>query len=112
MWCTAILHDDLGTAAGQPFARSQIEGNICEAPIVDVQLQSDKSFGARIACDMRFLAVARHRFPTDGTASILAANGDLADIRWRDGTNGFEKLHLLIANGVGIERCGRFHANE
>ena len=106
------LDRDLRDLFGQAFAVAQVKGHARPAPVVEEQFQRDERLGARVGSDFRFVVVGDNLFPRDRAAVVLAAQGELLDLRGRNRTNRAQHFHLLVADVLGFQRDGRLHRHQ
>ena len=106
------LDGDLRSTFRKAFARSQVEGHVRPAPVVDLEARRDEGLGLRVRVDVGLLAIARHFLGRDPAPPVLAADDVAHDLRlggWRDGP---DDLDLLVPQRVRVERGGRLHRHE
>ena len=99
---------DLGESPRHALARPQIERHALPAPVVEAQSQRDEGLGGRLGRDTGFLSVRGNGLAIDGAGSVLAEHG----VRWLDGSDRSQRLHLLLADGSGLERGGHLHGHQ
>src|SRR5579863_2452989 len=83
------------TGCGQAFTRPNVEGHAFPPPRVDVEPKGGVGLGGGIGGYTLLLAISLE----------LTAN----HLPWRKRRNGFEHLHLLVADGFTIDAHRRFH---
>ena len=97
----------------QVFAGAQIKRHAGPAPVVNEQFQRDVGFDVGIRFHLRSPAGSRARgWPFDGAGEVLAAHDLSGHVLGRQRADGFEQLHLFVADGFGFERHRRFHGDE
>src|SRR5579872_4512122 len=106
------LNGNFGVSLRQALARAEIEGNARPAPIVDIELEGNKSFGARLGVDSRLGPVARHSFVGDYAVPVLSAYALLQHIFGVQRLQRMQDLGLFISYGIGLKRDGRLHRSQ
>src|SRR5256885_16524022 len=106
----AKLDGDFRDAFGEALSRSEVEGNIGPAPVVDAEVKGDERFGVRVRGELRFVAIRSEFFAVYVAFTILAANHGLQDGFGRGRRDGVKNFRLLVTDGVGFEgEIGRAH---
>src|SRR5580698_5910883 len=90
------LYHDLRIAHWHALSRSQVEGHVRPAPVVDKQFDRDERLGARIGCDVRLGAVGGYALAIFGAVAVLAAYGAAKHVFVADGLNRMQDLGLLV----------------
>src|SRR4051794_5403924 len=106
-----VLDCDLGRALRQAFASPDIERHSGPAPVVDRQLRRHERLGLGRRVDLLLVAVTGH-LRRGAPAWAVLATDDIAMRARRLRGDGAQDLHLLVAQGVRLERRGRFHRDE
>ena len=104
-------HDD-GMTPRQPLARPQVERHARPPPVLHVELEGGIGLGGRARGHLGLAPIARHRLAVDHAGPVLAAHRTLQDLLGPHGPDRLQHLHLLVADGVGLERAGRLHRDH
>ena len=108
----AEVHDDLGSAAGQPLAGAQEEGHARPAPVVDLGAQRDEGLGLAVPGHAFFVGVACDRLTIDDAGAILAPHHEASDVLGGVSPQATQHLQLLVADVVGIVAHRRLHRDH
>ena len=106
------LNPHFAGAHRQIFSGAQIKRHAAPAPVVNEELDRDVGFDVGIRFHLGLLPVAGARLAVHDAGEILSAHDLFGDIGGRERADGFEQLHLFVADGFGFERHGRFHGDE
>jgi len=96
----------------EPLPGADVERDAFPPPVIDPELQRDIRLSPRIGRHARLLAVARHGHAFDETSRVLASDAVRREVLARDAAQRAEHLHLLVPNGLVVERGRRLHGNE
>ena len=106
------LHDDLGAALPQRFARAQVDRDALPPPVVDVEARGRERLRLGLRIDILLLPVAgpQHLAAVVHLGAVLAAHHVAAHLLRRVDAHGLQQLGLLVADGVGLEGARHLHA--
>ena len=93
---------DLRRPAAHRLSAPQVEGHALPPPVVDLQADRAKRGGAAVRGHARLLQVA----------AVLAADAGGGSVGGVERPDRLEHLHLLIADGAGVEPCRRLHGSD
>ena len=96
----------------ESFPRADVERHAGPAPVVDVELEREVRLDVALGRDALLLPVAGNLDPADLAACVSPPNDDapeLGGIEWPDRP---QRLHLLVADRVGVERSRWFHRRQ
>ncbi len=99
---------DLGRLAGEPLPGAEVERHPLPSPVVHGEAHGDERRGGRPGGNLRIVPVAGHLLAGDRTRGVLPED----DVLGGDGADGAQQLHLLGADGVGVEAVGCLHPDE
>ncbi|MCY1173104.1 hypothetical protein D9M73_132550 [compost metagenome] len=106
------LDDDLRSAPRHAFAGAQIERHARPAPVVDVRLDGNESFGIAVVVDVLFKVVGRHFLAADTPGTILATYRLVLHILAGDWLEGAQDFHLFVAYRFCLELRGWLHGHQ
>ena len=93
---------DFRAPARHAFARAQVERNASPAPVVDVELACDESFGLGIGGHIRFIAICAHSLIHDGSGAVLPAYHIPERLDLGHRTDCLYYLGFFRAHGIGF----------
>src|SRR3954469_10581747 len=94
------------------LAGTDIDGNVGPSPIVETELEGDKSLGVRVRSDLLLRAIFWNSFAADLAFSVLPADGKMENFLGRERLDRRQDLCLLVADSVRFERHGRLHGGQ
>ena len=106
------LDGDFGGAFGEAFSDADVEGDAVPAPVIDIDLEGDVSFGGGGGGDAIFGAVGFDGGAADGADIILGADDIVGDIGRGHGAEGADDFDFFVADAIGGEIGGGFHGDE
>ena len=108
----AEVDRNFGYTLGQPFAGAKIKWHIAPTPVIDFQLQRDKSFRVGVGRDIRLAAIGGKRLPVDHPFAVLAAHHVLQNFLRCRHLNRMQDFGLFVTHRVGFERNRRLHGRQ
>ena len=97
---------------GHAFPGAQVEGDAAPAPVVDVQFQRGVGFRGAVFRDAFFLQITWYLLAIHHPAAVLRPIGVGIDRISGDGTDRFQRLDLLVAQGLRIQIGGWLHRHQ
>src|SRR5438067_6309906 len=106
------LDRDLGRVFWEPLAGADVERDPFPAPVVDPHLQRDVRLGALAGRHAPLLSLTQYGHDLDAATRVLASHRVHREAFARHPAQRAQDLHLLVADGLVVERGRRLHRDK